>query len=190
MTGRVQVEFDDVGRLRLEVGVGRWPCSAPTDGAATRLRARPAGRCSCSRPDGLRGGGTTSAWSCPAANVSWPPAPGPAAVSARPTSAPALVAAVGDELRRGRRVTRPSAHAVAPGRRGAARRCRETSLSGGTSWRWASLDRVTRAELAASGDLFDTDYEPRMARVHARNAQRLRRVIRVRRMAGDRPRRS
>ena len=41
----------------------------------------------------------------------------------------------------------------------------------------ASLDRVTRAELAASGDLFDTGYEPRMARVHARNAQRLRRVI-------------
>ena len=26
----------------------------------------------------------------------------------------------------------------------------------------ASLDRVTRAELAASGDLFDTGYEPRM----------------------------
>ena len=41
----------------------------------------------------------------------------------------------------------------------------------------ASLDRVTRAELVASGDLFDTGYEPRMARVHARNAQRLRRVI-------------
>ena len=40
-----------------------------------------------------------------------------------------------------------------------------------------SLDRVTRAELAASGDLFDTGYELRMARVHARNAQRLRRVI-------------
>ena len=41
----------------------------------------------------------------------------------------------------------------------------------------ARLDRVTRAELAASGDLFDDGYEPRMARVHARNAQRLRRVI-------------
>ena len=41
----------------------------------------------------------------------------------------------------------------------------------------ARLDRVTRAELAASGDLFDVGYEPRMARVHARNAQRLRRVI-------------
>lgn len=37
--------------------------------------------------------------------------------------------------------------------------------------------RVTRAEFAASGDLFDTGYEPRMARVHARSAQRLRRVI-------------
>ncbi len=32
----------------------------------------------------------------------------------------------------------------------------------------ASRDRVTRARLAASGDLFDTGYEPRMARVHAR----------------------
>ncbi len=41
----------------------------------------------------------------------------------------------------------------------------------------ARLDRVTRAELAASGELFGTGYEPRMARVHARNAQRLRRVI-------------
>ena len=41
----------------------------------------------------------------------------------------------------------------------------------------ARLDRVTRAELAASGNLFDTGYEPRMARVHERNAQRLRRVI-------------
>jgi len=41
----------------------------------------------------------------------------------------------------------------------------------------ARLDRVTRTELAASGDLFDAGYEPRMARVHARNAQRLRRVI-------------
>ena len=41
----------------------------------------------------------------------------------------------------------------------------------------ARMDRVTRAELAASGDLFDAGYEPRMARVHERNAQRLRRVI-------------
>ena len=41
----------------------------------------------------------------------------------------------------------------------------------------ARLDRVTRAELAASGDLFDAGYEPRMARVHARNAQHLRRAI-------------
>ena len=41
----------------------------------------------------------------------------------------------------------------------------------------ARLDRVTRAELAASGELFDAGYEPRMARVHERNAQRLRRVI-------------
>ena len=41
----------------------------------------------------------------------------------------------------------------------------------------ARLDRAMRAELAASGDLFNTGYEPRMARVHERNAQRLRRVI-------------
>ena len=41
----------------------------------------------------------------------------------------------------------------------------------------ARLDHVTRAELVASGDLFGAGYEPRMARVHARNAQRLRRVI-------------
>ena len=41
----------------------------------------------------------------------------------------------------------------------------------------ASLDRVPRAELAASGDLFDTGYKTQMARVHARNGQRLRRVI-------------
>ena len=41
----------------------------------------------------------------------------------------------------------------------------------------ARLDRATRAELAASGDLFNAGYEPRMARVHGRNAQRLRRVI-------------
>ena len=41
----------------------------------------------------------------------------------------------------------------------------------------ARLDRVTRAELAASGDLFGAGYEPRMARVHARNAERLRRAI-------------
>ena len=41
----------------------------------------------------------------------------------------------------------------------------------------ARLDRVTRAELAASGDLFDAGYEPRMARVHERNARRLGRVI-------------
>ena len=41
----------------------------------------------------------------------------------------------------------------------------------------ARLDRTTRAELAASGDLFGTGYEPRMARVHERNAQRLRQVI-------------
>ena len=41
----------------------------------------------------------------------------------------------------------------------------------------ARLDRATRAELVASGDLFKAGYEPRMARVHERNAQRLRRVI-------------
>ena len=41
----------------------------------------------------------------------------------------------------------------------------------------ARLDRRTRAELAASGGLFDAGYEPRMAAVHERNAQRLRQVI-------------
>ena len=41
----------------------------------------------------------------------------------------------------------------------------------------ARLDRATRAELAASGSLFDAGYEPRMARVHQGNAQRLRRII-------------
>ncbi len=43
--------------------------------------------------------------------------------------------------------------------------------------RMARLDRTTRAELAASGALFDAGYEPRMARVHQCNAQRLRRII-------------
>ena len=43
--------------------------------------------------------------------------------------------------------------------------------------RMARLDRSTRAELAASGALFDAGYEPRMARVHQRNARRLRRII-------------
>lgn len=37
-------------------------------------------------------------------------------------------------------------------------------------------DEVVRAELAASGELFG-GYEPRMARVHERNARRLRRII-------------
>ena len=41
----------------------------------------------------------------------------------------------------------------------------------------ARLDRSVRAELVASGTLFDVGYEPRMARVHQRNAQRLRRII-------------
>ena len=41
----------------------------------------------------------------------------------------------------------------------------------------ARLDQAVRAELAASGALFDTGYAPRMARVHRRNAQRLRRII-------------
>ena len=41
----------------------------------------------------------------------------------------------------------------------------------------ARLDRSVRAELAASGKLFSAGYEPRMARVHQRNAQRLRRII-------------
>ena len=50
--------------------------------------------------------------------------------------APVLGAAVGGDSVEGRRLTRSSAYAVAPSRRGAARRCRETSLSGGTSWRW------------------------------------------------------
>lgn len=41
----------------------------------------------------------------------------------------------------------------------------------------ARLDRSVRAELAASGALFNAGYEPRMARVHRRNARRLRRII-------------
>lgn len=41
----------------------------------------------------------------------------------------------------------------------------------------ARQDRSVRAELAASGKLFNTGYEPRMARVHRRNARRLRRII-------------
>ena len=41
----------------------------------------------------------------------------------------------------------------------------------------ARLDRTVRAELAASGELFDAGYEPRMARVHERNARRLHRII-------------
>ena len=41
----------------------------------------------------------------------------------------------------------------------------------------ARLDRSVRAELAASGTLFNAGYEPRMARVHRRNARRLRRII-------------
>ena len=41
----------------------------------------------------------------------------------------------------------------------------------------ARLDDETRAELAATGELFDAGYEPRMARVHERNARRLRRII-------------
>ena len=41
----------------------------------------------------------------------------------------------------------------------------------------ARLDRSARAELAASGTLSNAGYEPRMARVHQCNAQRLRRII-------------
>lgn len=41
----------------------------------------------------------------------------------------------------------------------------------------ARRDRQVRAELVASGELFDVGYEPRMARVHERNARRLRRII-------------
>ena len=41
----------------------------------------------------------------------------------------------------------------------------------------ARRDRKVRAELAASGELFGAGYEPRMARVHERNARRLRRII-------------
>ena len=41
----------------------------------------------------------------------------------------------------------------------------------------ARRDRQVRAELVASGDLFDVGYEPRMTRVHERNARRLRRII-------------
>ena len=41
----------------------------------------------------------------------------------------------------------------------------------------ARLDRSVRAELAASGRLSNSGYEPRMARVHQCNARRLRRII-------------
>ena len=41
----------------------------------------------------------------------------------------------------------------------------------------ARRDRQVRAELVDSGELFDVSYEPRMARVHERNARRLRRII-------------
>ena len=41
----------------------------------------------------------------------------------------------------------------------------------------ARLDRSARAELAASGALFNAGYVPRIARVHKCNAQRLRRII-------------
>ena len=41
----------------------------------------------------------------------------------------------------------------------------------------ARQDRSVRAELAASGRLFDSGYDPRMARVHQRNAERLRQII-------------
>ncbi len=41
----------------------------------------------------------------------------------------------------------------------------------------ARLDLSVRAEHAASGALFNTGYDPRMARIHQRNAQRLRRII-------------
>ncbi len=41
----------------------------------------------------------------------------------------------------------------------------------------ARRDRTVRAELVASGELFGVGYEPRMARVHERNARRLRRII-------------
>ena len=41
----------------------------------------------------------------------------------------------------------------------------------------ARQDRTVRAELAASGDLFGAGYEPRMARVHKRNARRLLQII-------------
>ncbi|WP_419164532.1 hypothetical protein [Candidatus Palauibacter sp.] len=41
----------------------------------------------------------------------------------------------------------------------------------------ARLDRMVRTEFAASGELFEGGYEPRMARVHERNARRLLRII-------------
>ena len=41
----------------------------------------------------------------------------------------------------------------------------------------ARLDEETRAELADTGELFTSGYEPRMARVHERNARRLRHII-------------
>ncbi|WP_428273566.1 DUF6624 domain-containing protein [Candidatus Palauibacter sp.] len=41
----------------------------------------------------------------------------------------------------------------------------------------ARRDLQVRAELVDSGELFGAGYEPRMARVHERNARRLRRII-------------
>lgn len=41
----------------------------------------------------------------------------------------------------------------------------------------ARRDQTVRAELVASGELFEVGYEPRMARVHERNARRLRRIL-------------
>ena len=41
----------------------------------------------------------------------------------------------------------------------------------------ARRDRTVRAELVASGELFNVGYEPRMARVHERNARGLRRIM-------------
>ena len=41
----------------------------------------------------------------------------------------------------------------------------------------ARLDEETRAELANTGELFSAGYAPKMARVHERNARRLRRIV-------------
>ena len=70
-----------------------------------------------------------------------------------------------------RRASGHAAHHPASGKSSQPRPLRRELLE------MARLDRSVRAELAASGALFNAGYEPRMARVHRRNARHLRRII-------------